>query len=288
MRGWLAVSVFLASAPIVIPPPGAVVISASFRRVRSTSSLGRSTSSFIKSRMLVPPARNFAFAFAVTARAAASASLARVYLNGLIVLPLLSHARQFFRFDEAPGPRCLFACLDLPHGGDDARISATAADVATHALTYLIVSEPCRRSSHVFGDVTHIAAPRLFEQPDRRADLSRRAIPALESVILNEGSLHRVKLFAARESFNGCHLVTLKCRRERQARQHATAVNEYGAGAALAHLAALLRSRKLERFAQRVEQHHARIQLKRFGRAVHLQGGRDRVLRDNGRCEYCV
>src|SRR5215216_1170621 len=152
MSGWLAVSLFLARAPILTPPPGAGVMSASFRRVRSTSSLGRSTSSFIKSRMLVPPARNFAFGFPVTARAAASASLGCVYLNGLIVLPLLSNARQFFIFDEAPRPRCLFACMDLRDGGDDAGISTAAADVAAHTLAYLIVSERCSRHSDVFGD----------------------------------------------------------------------------------------------------------------------------------------
>src|SRR5215213_1047906 len=150
MSGWLAVSVFFARAPILTPPARVAVMSASLRRVKSTSSLGRSTSSFIKSRMLVPPARNFAFGFAVTARAAASASLARVYLNGLIVLPLLPHARQFFRFDEAPCPRSLFAGMDLPDGGDDAGISAAAADVAAHTLAYLIVSESCRRRSDVF------------------------------------------------------------------------------------------------------------------------------------------
>src|ERR687893_2390948 len=100
MSGWLAVSVFFASAPIETPPPAAL-ISASFRRVRSTSSFGRSTSSFIKSRILVPPARNFAFGFAATARAAAFGSLARTYLNGLIA-HLLSHARQLLLVDEAP------------------------------------------------------------------------------------------------------------------------------------------------------------------------------------------
>src|SRR5918992_171046 len=155
MSGWLAVSEFFASAPMETPPPAAL-ISASFKRVRSTSSSGRSTSSFIKSRMLVPPARNFAFGFAVTARAAAAASFARVYLNGLIALPLLSDARQFFFLNEAPGSRGLFACLDFSDGRDDAGISAAAADVAAHTLPYLIISELCRRGSDVFGDVTNI------------------------------------------------------------------------------------------------------------------------------------
>jgi hypothetical protein len=78
MSGWLAVSVFVARAPMETPPPVAV-ISVSSRRLRSTNTLGRSTSSFIRSRRLVPPARNFACGFAATVRAAASASLARTY-----------------------------------------------------------------------------------------------------------------------------------------------------------------------------------------------------------------
>src|SRR5688500_14726050 len=92
-------------------PPPAALISASFRRLRSTSSFGRSTSSFIKSRRLVPPARNFACGFAATARRAAASSLARTYLNGRI--PLLPHARQLLLVDKAPRLRGLFARVDF-------------------------------------------------------------------------------------------------------------------------------------------------------------------------------
>src|SRR5918998_310000 len=106
MSGWLAVAEFVASAPTETPPPDSL-ISESLRRVRSTSSAGRSTSSFIRSRMLVPPARNFARGFDATARAAAPASLARVYLNGLIGFPLLPDPCQFRLFDVAPRPRRL-------------------------------------------------------------------------------------------------------------------------------------------------------------------------------------
>src|ERR687895_1267140 len=106
MSGWLAVAEFVASAPMETPPPAAL-ISESFRRVRSTSSSGRSTSSFIRSRMLVPPARNFARGFAATAPAAPAASVARTYLNGLIGFPLLPDPRQLFLLDEAPGARRL-------------------------------------------------------------------------------------------------------------------------------------------------------------------------------------
>src|ERR687894_1053474 len=123
-------------------PPPAALISESLRRVKSTSSFGRSTSSFIKSRMFVPPARNFARGFAATARAAASASLARVYLNGLIGFPLLPDPRQLLPFDEAPRPRRLPARVDFPDGRDYPRVSAAAADVAAHALAYLVVRHP--------------------------------------------------------------------------------------------------------------------------------------------------
>src|SRR5918997_1988852 len=157
-------------------PPPAALISASFRRVRSTSSFGRSTSSFIRSRMFVPPARNFARGFAATARAAAFGSLARTYLNGLIGFPLLPDPRQLLLFDEAPRPRRLPARVDFLNGGDDARVSAAAADVAAHALAYLVVRQPRGRSRHVLCDVAHVAAPRLREQADGRAELARRAV----------------------------------------------------------------------------------------------------------------
>src|SRR5215207_9956396 len=103
-------------------PPRAGLISASFRRVRSTSSLGRSTSSFIRSRRFVPPARNFACGFAATAPAAAFASLARTYLNGLTVV-LLSHAGQLVFVHETPRVLRLSAGMDPLDRGDDPRVS---------------------------------------------------------------------------------------------------------------------------------------------------------------------
>src|SRR5918994_976409 len=130
MRGWLAVSVFVARAPMETPPLVSL-ISLSFRRVTSASSLGRSMSSFIRSRMFVPPARNFACGFAATAPAAAFASLARTYSNGLTGV-LLSHPGQLIFVDEAPRVLGLSARMDFLDRGDDPRISSTAADVAAH------------------------------------------------------------------------------------------------------------------------------------------------------------
>jgi hypothetical protein len=76
MSGLFAVSVFVASAPMETPPRSGL-ISFNARRVTSTSSFGRSTSSFMRSRRFVPPARNFACGFAARARAAPFGSFAR-------------------------------------------------------------------------------------------------------------------------------------------------------------------------------------------------------------------
>src|ERR687898_1532302 len=117
MSGWLAVSVLVASAPMETPPP-ARLISVSFSRVRSTSSVGRSTSSFIRSSRFVPPARNFARGLAATVAAAPLGSVARSYLNGLIaVLP--SHLGQMLLVREAPRVLGPFPGMDLLNGGHD-------------------------------------------------------------------------------------------------------------------------------------------------------------------------
>src|SRR5829696_703838 len=161
INGWLAVAEFVASAPIETPPDDSL-ISLRFRRLRSTSSFGRSTSSFIKSMMLVPPARNFARGFAATTRAASAAFVARTYLNGLIG-PLLSDPRQLFLAHEAPGARGLSARVGLPDRRDDARVSAAAANVAAHSLAYLVVGKLCERRGHVLRNVADISAPGLLE-----------------------------------------------------------------------------------------------------------------------------
>src|SRR5918999_3683219 len=119
MSGWLAVSVLVVSAPMETPPLTRL-ISVSFSRVRSTSSVGRSTSSFIRSSRFVPPARNLACGLAATAPAAALASLARVYLNGRIaVLP--SHPGQLLLVGEAPCVLRALARMDFLDRGDDPR-----------------------------------------------------------------------------------------------------------------------------------------------------------------------
>src|SRR6476661_2981952 len=255
MRGWLAVSVLVARAPIDTPPRSAR-ISLIFKRVRSTSSLGRSTSSFIRSRRFVPPARNFASGFAATAPAAAFGSLARTYLNGLIGV-LLSHPGQLIVVDKAPCVLGLPAGMDLLDRRDDPRVGAAAADVAAHPFADLVVREPGRRRGHVLRDMAHVAAARLLEQGDGGADLPGRAVAALEAVVLDEGRLHRVELIPLRQPLDRRDLLALDAGGERQARENAPPVDDHRAGSALPLVAPLFRAGEMEPFAQRVEQHDA-------------------------------
>src|SRR2546421_11998652 len=106
----------------------------------SISREGRSTSSFIRSIRLVPPAMNFAVGSAAIWRTASATSSARAYWK----LIMIAH--------------------HLLDRGNDVGIGATAADVAAHQLADLI-------------GALRLA---LGDQAGGRADLSRRAVAALE------------------------------------------------------------------------------------------------------------
>jgi hypothetical protein len=171
---------------------------------------------------------------------------------------------------------------------DDLRVCPAAADVAAHPFAYFVVREPGRRHGHVFRDVTHLPAPRLFEQADGRANLPRRAVPALRAVVLDEGRLHRVELIPLRQPLDRRDLPALQGGGEGQARQDAPPVNEHRAGPALALVAPLLRAGQLEPFAQGVEQHDARIDVQGCRRAVDLEYDLDGICHRGCRGEHRV
>src|SRR5205085_6693067 len=72
------------------------------------------------------------------------------------------------------------------NGGKDAVVRAAATDVAAHALAH-----------------GHACGTALAQQPCGRHDLSRRAVAALEAVVLDEGRLQRMQLVAARQALDG-------------------------------------------------------------------------------------
>src|ERR1700731_2123652 len=88
---------------------------------------------------------------------------------------------------------------------DDVGVGGAPADVAAHPLGDLDIREGWR-GRDVRG---HMAWPtRLVfrQQRDRRADLTGRAIPALQSIVAHEGSLHRMQIAILCQTLNGCDL----------------------------------------------------------------------------------
>src|SRR5262245_23384056 len=188
------------------------------RRRTSTTVSGLSTSTFIRSTSVVPPARNIAPARAATALAASDAPAARSNVKGF-----MKH---------------------LPDRGHDVGICRTAAQIAAHPLADLLVGQRrgVDRLLNVRRNVTRHALVDFTNGADRREDLPGRAVPALQAVAVQEGGLHRVKLAAGRETFDGDDVLPLACRRQCQTGQDALAVYNHRARPAGALIAALLRS----------------------------------------------
>ena len=105
-----------------------------------------------------------------------------------------------------PEPR--FRCASK-HRFGDAAIGAAAAEIAAHAF------------AHPLGIVTGLAFP---DQTHRAYDLAGCAEAALESVMGDEGYLHRVKGFALRQPFDGQHLGAIVADRQCQAGVDAASV----------------------------------------------------------------
>ena len=75
---------------------------------------------------------------------------------------------------------------DILDGGNDVRIGATAAQIATHLLANVLVG----------------ASAPLAEQSDRGADLARRAVSALKGVVINKRLLHRMQRLAVGQTLD--------------------------------------------------------------------------------------
>src|SRR5437660_8590188 len=179
----VATSLLLASAPMR-KPLGVGSIFFSARRLMSTNSFGAWTFIFIRSMRFVPPARNFALLLPATSRIASPRSVARLYVNGFISLAPPSLCWQQSESSASvsraySGSRSSLCPARLFDGGDDAVVCAAAADVAAHALAH-----------------RHARRAAFLQKPDRGHDLPRRAVAALEAVVLDEGGLHRMEFVA--------------------------------------------------------------------------------------------
>ncbi len=80
----------------------------------------------------------------------------------------------------------------------------------------------------------------FFDQCDGRTNLTRRAIAALKTVVLDESRLHRMKLVTVRKTFDRRNLVALMRERETQAGIDAAPIHENRARTALTMIATFL------------------------------------------------
>jgi len=92
-----------------------------------------------------------------------------------------------------------------------------------------------------------------------RGDHARRAEAALQRVMLAERSLQRRQSVFKRETLDGHHLGAFGLHREQQARAHGCAVDQHGAGAAHAVLAADMGAGEPQMMAQAIGQRQSRL-----------------------------
>ena len=140
-------------------------------------------------------------------------------------------------------------------GGDDVGVGSAATDVAGHALADFVVGE--LRVIGVAGaeaDDGELTLFALVNGGDGGADLAWGAVTALESVMFEKGLLYRMKVFTVGKAFDGGDLRAFGGEGEGEAGVDAAAVDEDGAGAALAVIATLLAAGHIEVFAQRVQE----------------------------------
>src|SRR5262249_31582669 len=142
------------------------------------------------------------------------------------------------------------------HGGNDAGIAGTAAEMAAKHLHHLS-----------FGRIGI-----TLKEIGERHENAGGAESALQRVIILERLLQRVERAVwSGERFHRRHRPALSLDGERQARAHRRAVDEDGAAAAHAVLAADVGSGGAEYIAEKVAQQHARLGLARKLAAVERQ-----------------
>src|SRR5262245_10951181 len=151
----------------------------------------------------------------------------------------------------------------LAESRDNVGVSAAAANIAAHEL----------------ADFLRGFCPTLRDQPCRRANLPRRAVAALERIMVDERLLQRMQRALGRETLNCGDLRTVVHDGKRQARIDAPPVNEHGTGAALALIAAFFRPGQVQMLAQQVKERCAGIEHEVMMRPIDAQAHRDCLRR---------
>ena len=134
----------------------------------------------------------------------------------------------------------------LEHGLQDVRLRAAAAQVPGAGVLDFV------------GGRMRI----LFQQRRHAHDETRRAIAALQRVLVNERLLHLRQFAVFGQSFDGGDFMALRLDGEFLAGINRQVVQQHRAGAAGRAVAAFLGAGQAGIIPQRVEQRHARFQLK--------------------------
>ena len=134
---------------------------------------------------------------------------------------------------------------ERPSSPDRRAIAATMFVYAPQRQRLPLMRSRISASSDVRQSPTTLGQPSRASpsMPDGRAELSRRAVAALERVVVDERLLQRVQLVAARQPFDRRDLRAVVRDRQREAGVHPPAVEQHRARAALAVVAALLGAR---------------------------------------------
>src|ERR1700677_2300254 len=208
------------------------------------------TSSFIRSTSVVPPARYSTGAPALDQREPRER---RSGANGSDL------ARRAF-VSKSAHRSTLHLRFSVRDSGDDVRVSRAAAKIA----------------AHVFADRVLIARVPLLHAADGRHDLARRAIAALEGVVIDKGLLHRMQgSVRVREPLDCAHPMALGRDGEGEARKDPHAVDMHRARPTLTMITALLRARQTDVLAQGVKQGRAHVQSKTIGLAIDRKSDRN-------------
>src|SRR6185437_13714095 len=107
------------------------------------------------------------------------------------------------------------------------------------------------------------------QQIDRAHHHTGRAEAALQRMVLAEGGLHRMQLIAFGEAFDGGDAGAVHLGRQHGAALRRIAVDMDDAGAALAGVAADMRSGQSEMLAKKLDQQSPRFDLAGLGLAIH-------------------
>ena len=119
-----------------------------------------------------------------------------------------------------------------------------------------------------FADLLLGRLRRVVQEVDRRHDHAGSAEAALQAVLLPEALLKRVQVAVLREPLDRDHLGAVGLDGEDRAGLGAAAVDEHGAGAALAGIAADVRAGEIQLLAQKMHQQRARLRLRLPGFTV--------------------